>query len=168
MCRVPTMTRRRLIVAIAVVAFLVGLALLYLQSRHAKERLVAARTTLKGDARRYTAAIVHALHAGPLTGRQLLDLRTSAYRHGARVTQTGVTQSIDQVGGRNHPGGVTVTFKVQAGFKGTFNTSASTSSCFRATVHHGTKASSDPPPTIDCAALLPDIAPTAILALPGS
>ncbi|HEU5267453.1 MAG TPA: hypothetical protein VFU35_12175 [Jatrophihabitans sp.] len=156
-----TSRRKQTIGLLAAVVFVVGFALLYLQSHNAKNRLNDARDSVKANAARYTAAVVSALQAGPVTGQQLLDLREPAYQDGG-----GLAQGIEHVGGRNTAVGVTVTFRVQVNFKGSFNTSVDTSSCFRTTVTHSTAISIDPPPTIDCADLLPDIDPTAVLTLP--
>jgi hypothetical protein len=162
MGRVPATGRRKQTIGVfAAVVFVVGFGLLYLQSHNAKSRLNDARDSVKANATRYTAVVVSALQAGPVTGQQLLDLRAAAYQDGG-----GLEQGIQHVGGRNAVAGVTVSFRVQVNFRGSFNTPVETSSCFRTTVTRSTAISIEPPPTIDCADLLPDIAPSAVLVLP--
>jgi hypothetical protein len=146
---------------IAAVVVVVGFALLYLQSHNASNRQHDARDSVNDNATRYTAAFISALQAGPLSGRQLRGLREPAYQDGG-----GLDQGITRVGGANGASAVTVTFRVRVNFKGSFNVSANSSSCFRATVTHSTPLPIEPPPTMDCSGLLPEIAPGAVLSLP--
>ncbi len=165
MGRVPTTThsattRKRTIAIIAAVVFVIGFAFLYLQSHNARNRQQDAREAVRGNATRYAAAVVSGLHAGPVTGRQLRAMRGPVYQDGG-----GLQQGITRVGGKNGAGSVTVTYRVRVDFKGSFNHRTDSSSCFTLVVTHSTATPTEPPPTIDCSDLLPDIAPTAVLSL---
>jgi hypothetical protein len=165
MGRVPTTThsattRKRTIAIIAAGAFVIGFAFLYLQSHNARNRQQDAREAVRGNAIRYAAAVVSGLHAGPVTGRQLRAMRGPVYQDGG-----GIQQGITRIGGTNGAGSVLVTYRVAVGFKGSFNHHTDSSSCFTLTVTHSTPTPTEPPPTMDCSGLLPDIAPTAVLSL---
>ncbi len=155
-----TESRRRTIGIVAAVVFVIGFALLYLQSHNAHNRQQDARAAVQGNATRYAAAVISALHAGPVTGRELRAMRGPVYQDGG-----GLRQGITRVGGRNGVGSVTVTYRVRVNFKGSFNHRTDSSSCFRLVVTHASPTPTEPPPTIDCSARLPDIAPAAVLSL---
>jgi hypothetical protein len=141
--------------------FVIGFALLYLQSHNARNRQQDARAAVRGNAIRYAAAVISALHAGPVTGHQLRAMRGPVYQDGG-----GLEQGITRVGGKNGVGSVTVTYRVRVNFKGSFNHHTDSSSCFRLDVTDSTPTPTDePPPTIDCSDMLPPIAPSAVLSL---